>query len=99
LKLLNKELEKAIAGALRAAQEAGELPRFKIPNIPVSPPKRADQGDLSYPAMGLAKLARKKPIDIASLVLSGMPSLEFACELELAPPGFINCFISRAYLR
>ncbi len=99
LKLLNKELEKAIAEALRAAQSTGELPRFEIPEIPVSPPKRADQGDLSYPAMGLAKLARRKPLDIAGLILSNMPDLDFVCELELAPPGFINCVVSQAYLR
>ena len=99
MKPLNKKLEKAIEDAIQAAQESGELPSFEIPRIPVSAPKRADQGDLSYPAMGLAKLARKKPLDIASLVVDKLPELVFACEIQVAPPGFINCFIADDYLR
>ena len=47
--------------ALLSAQADGRLPTFDVPAIPVSPPKRADQGDLSYPAMGLARLARRSP--------------------------------------
>ena len=99
MKLLNKELETAIETALLLAQESGELPRFEIPRIPVSAPKRADQGDLSYPAMGLARLARKKPLDIASLIADKLPALDFASEVQVAPPGFINCFIANAYLK
>ena len=98
MKLLNKELEKAIESAIQAAQVSGELPPFEIPAIPVSAPKRASQGDLSYPAMGLAKLARKKPLDIANLIVGYMPALDFAPELQVAPPGFINCFIASDYL-
>ena len=99
MKLLNKELETAIETALLLAQESGELPRFEIPRIPVSAPKRADQGDLSYPAMGLARLARKKPLEIASLIADKLPALDFASAVQVAPPGFINCFIADAYLR
>lgn len=99
MKLLNKVLEAAIEDAIQAAQESGELPAFAIPRIPVSAPKRAGQGDLSYPAMGLAKLARKKPLDIANLIVGKMQELDFACELEVAPPGFINCTIADEFLR
>lgn len=99
MKLVNKELEKAIATAIRRAQAAAELPEFEIPYIPVSPPRRAGQGDLSYPAMGLAKLARRKPIEIANLIKEKLPALEFCCAVDVAPPGFINCFIADEYLR
>ncbi len=99
MKLLNRELETAIDMALLSAQESGELPRFEIPRIPVSAPKHAEQGDLSYPAMGLAKLARKRPLDIASLIADRLPSLDFASEIQVAPPGFINCFIADDYLK
>lgn len=99
MKLPHKELEKSIKDAILAAQASGELPQFDIPSIPVSAPKRAEQGDLSYPAMGLAKLARKKPLDIASLIASRMPNLDFAGEIQVAPPGFINCFFSGDYLK
>lgn len=75
------------------------MPRFKIPRIPVSAPKRRDQGDLSYPAMGLARLARRKPLDIANLIVGKMPELAFASDIQVAPPGFINCIIADTFLK
>ncbi len=98
MKLLHKELELAIEAAIKAAQASGELPQFDIPPIPVSAPKRAGQGDLSYPAMGLAKLARMKPLDIARLIGDKLPELDFADDIRMAPPGFINCSIAKDYL-
>ena len=98
MKLLHKELELAIEAAIKAAQASGQLPQFDIPPIPVSAPKRAGQGDLSYPAMGLAKLARMKPLDIARQIGDKLPELDFADEIRVAPPGFINCFISNDFL-
>ena len=99
LKQLNKELESAINAALLSAQAAGSLPRFDVPAIPVSPPKRAEQGDLSYPAMGLARLARKSPLDIAKLIVAGLNALEFVDSIEIAPPGFINFSLADDYLK
>ena len=80
LKQLNKELERSIDQALRRAQGAGDLPEFDIPYIPVSPPKRTGQGDFSYPVMGLAKFARKKPLDIAESLVSHMTEPDFIKE-------------------
>ena len=96
---LNRELEAAVQTALLSAQTDGQLPAFAIPAIPVSPPKRADQGDLSYPAMGLARLARKRPLEIAQLIVTGMNSLEYIDKVEVVPPGFINFYIAEGYLR
>ena len=95
---VNKTLEAAIHCALLAAQQAGDLPPFAIPCIPVSPPKRAGQGDWAYPAMGLARLARRKPLDVAKLIVERLPALDFADRIEVAPPGFINCTIADAWL-
>ena len=99
MKQLNQELEKAISAALLSAQADGRLPTFDVPAIPVSPPKRADQGDLSYPAMGLARLARKSPLDIARLIVDSMNSLDFIDHIDIAPPGFINFTIAADYLK
>lgn len=96
---LNKTLEAAIVSALLSAQDAGDLPQFEIPRIPVSPPKRAGQGDWAYPAMGLARLARRSPLDVARLIVDRLPTLDFAGKIEIAPPGFINCTIADDYLR
>ncbi len=99
MKQLNQELEKTISAALLSAQADGRLPTFDVPAIPVSPPKRADQGDLSYPAMGLARLARKSPLDIARLIVDSMNSLEYIDSIEVVPPGFINFTIAADYLK
>ncbi len=99
MKQLNKELEKLIEAALVRLMDAGDLPEFEIPAIPVSPPKRAGQGDLSYPGMGLAKLARKNPLAIANLVAAKLAQADFIAKVEVAPPGFINCFLNEAYLK
>lgn len=99
LELLNKALQAAIECALRSAQGDGDLPQFPIPRIPVSSPKRAGQGDWAYPAMGLARLAHKSPLEIARLVVDRLPPLDFASHIEVAPPGFINCTIADDYLR
>ena len=99
MKQLNQELEKAISSALLSAQADGRLPKFDVPAIPVSPPKRVDQGDLSYPAMGLARLARKSPLDIARLIVDSMNSLDFIDRIDIVPPGFINFTIAADYLK
>jgi len=99
LKQLNKELEQLIEAALARAIHSGDLPQFKIPPVPVSPPKRLGQGDLSYPGMSLAKLARKNPLEIANLIAATLPQVDFIDKIEVAPPGFINCFLSESYLK
>ena len=99
MKQLHSELQDAIESAIRSAQAAGDLPQFEIPGIPVSPAKRAGQGDLSYPAMGLAKPARRKPLDIANIIVRRLPNFDFVARCEVAPPGFINCFYADPYLK
>jgi len=99
LKQLNKELEQLITQAIQSAQSAGELPEFDIPSIPVNPPKREGQGDLAYPSMALAKPARKKPLDIANIIVEHLPSSEFVDKIEVAPPGFVNVYFSNDYLK
>lgn len=96
---LNRELESAISAALLSAQADGRLPTFDVPEIPVSPPKHAGKGDLSYPAMGLARLARRSPLDVAGLIVERLNSLEFIDCVEIAPPGFINFTLADDYLK
>lgn len=99
MKQLNKEVEKLIQQAIQAAQSAGDLPEFDIPSIPANPPKREGQGDLAYPSMGLAKQARKKPLDIANIIVQHIVDADFIGKIEVAPPGFINIFFSEDYLK
>ena len=99
MKQLNKEVEKLIQQAISSAQSNGDLPEFDVPKIPVNPPKREGQGDLAYPSMGLAKMARKKPLDIADAIAEHLPKADFVGKVEVVPPGYINFFISEEFLK
>ncbi len=98
MRQLDKELAELIHQAIQNAQTAGDLPQFEIPAIEVTRPKRKGQGDLSYPAMQLAKLARKNPLDIATVIQTHLPDLPAFDKIEVAPPGFVNGFLSNHYL-
>ena len=99
MRQLNKELEALIHQAIQKAQAAGDLPEFEIPAITVIRPKRDGQGDLSYPAMGLAKLARRRPLDIANTIKAHLSNVTYLDKIEPASPGFMNFFLSDDYLK
>lgn len=99
MQVLNRELEAAIEATLAQAQTEGLLPEFAIPSISVSPPKRAGQGDLSYPAMGLARHARMKPLELAQLIAQRLPALPFLERVEVAAPGFVNGYYAEGFLQ
>lgn len=100
MKQLNKEVAKLIFEAIKSAQSAGDLPPFDIPEVVVSPPKREGQGDLACPiALALTKLAKSKPLDIANAIAQHIPDIDIIKQIEVAPPGFLNVYISEDYLK
>lgn len=90
-----------VEAALRAAQAAGDLPELdNLPDIIISRPKKLNQGDYACPvAMALAKPTRMKPLDIAQKVAKHLPPADFVAKAEVAPPGFINFWLSTDWLR
>lgn len=98
--LLPNEHAKLISTAIQAAQTAGDLPQFDLPEIVVEVPKNASQGDYAYPgALKLAKVAKLKPLDIANAIARHLPKSEFVNSVDVAPPGFINFRLSGDWLR
>ena len=63
-------------------------------------PKDKDHGDYATnTAMRLAKVARKRPIDIATEIVNGLNKDELhLSSIELAGPGFINFTIDKKYI-
>ena len=63
-------------------------------------PKDKDHGDYSTnTAMRLAKVARKRPVDIANEIINGLNKEELhLSNVELAGPGFINFTIDKNYI-
>ncbi len=95
-------LRRLIREALERAARAGELALEEIPDPPIEIPKEAGHGDLaSTVALGLARVARRPPREIAETVRRHIEDPGGVLDsVEVAGPGFINFTFSRtAWLR
>lgn len=93
------KVEDHIKQAIKKAQDAGDLPNFEIPDIPMVQPRLKTHGDLSFPAMRLAKYAKTNPLDIAKAVEKMLPQTPLIEKTEIVPPGFINCFLKKDHYK
>lgn len=100
MKPIQTQLSDLAIAAAAAAQAAGDLPAFELPaSAPINVPKQAGAGDYSTAlAMQLAKLARKKPLEIASALAAHWPNTAMVATVTAAPPGFVNIHLSGAWL-
>ena len=95
------EIQEILKGAIRAAISAGELPISEVPDIPFSPTKTPEHGDIATPiALGLAKTAKMAPRAIAETIRKHVNRTEHPSirELQIAGPGFINVYLSYEWL-
>lgn len=100
MKPLPKQHAQLIEQAIQAAQAAGDLPAFDIPDIVITPAKDKGHGDYASPvALGLAKAAKRKPREIAEAIVKHLPSADFVADVSIAGPGFINFTLSQDYLK
>jgi arginyl-tRNA synthetase len=97
--LLQDEIAKLVEAGIKAAQTAGDLPEFDVPAIEISNPKRPEHGDYATAAMALAKLARKKPLDIATAIKDHLPPADYLSEVAVMPPGFLNFRLNEDWLK
>ena len=58
--MVRDEIKTTIANALLAAQAAGRLPAFELPEIEIARPKQADHGDYSSNVAMVAAAAIRK---------------------------------------
>jgi len=98
--LLPPQLASLIRAAVIAAQAAGDLPPFDLPAaIPVQPSSKPELGDYASPvALQLARLARRRPLEVAASIARHMPSAPFVAAAEVAPPGFLNIRLDESWL-
>lgn len=100
MNLLPEYLAGLIRDAIQAAQTAGDLPVFEIPDaIPVQRSSKPDLGEYASPAaLQLAKLARAKPLDIAHAIAGHVAPSGIVAQVSVAPPGFLNIQLSPDWL-
>ncbi len=97
--LLNADLARRFHAAIVRAQQAGDLPAFEVPAVPVDHPKQVAHGDYATPiAMQLARLARQAPLRIAEAVVRHLEVPAYIGKVEVVAPGYINLTLNPAWL-
>ncbi len=90
-----------LKNAIRAAIESGEVAIAEVPDIPFSPTKTPEHGDIATPiALGLAKQARMAPRNIAEIIVRhiNLDTHSAIHQIDIAGAGFINIHLSDEWL-
>jgi arginyl-tRNA synthetase len=97
--MLKQTITELIIKAIAAAQKAGKLPPFTLPDIVIEHPQNPEHGDYSTSiSLKLTNAAKMKPLDIANNIISFIvPSAEIE-KVNVAPPGFINFTLKNSWL-
>jgi arginyl-tRNA synthetase len=98
--VIQSALASTVLDALGAAQKAGDLPPVDpLPAVELERPSRSEHGDWSTSvALQLAKPAGRKPRDVAEILVKHMAPPETVARVEIAGPGFINFYLTHAWL-
>ena len=92
-----EKLEKLVREALKAAQEAGDLPPFEVADLGFERPADTSNGDWSSTvAMRSARLAHRSPRDIATAIVAHLAADDAVSRVEVAGPGFVNFYLNAA---
>lgn len=97
-------LDKIIKNALEKAKSENGWPDFDAVQIVIGHPKSEQFGDYATNiAMVLAKKVGKSPMEVAGALSSAISQLAaeetYFEKIEVAPPGYINLYLSKAYLQ
>ncbi|HOU12711.1 MAG TPA: arginine--tRNA ligase [Anaerolineae bacterium] len=97
---LRERIADLVRVGLRDVQASGALPAFAMPEIiPVDQSRHEAHGDYASPVcMGLAKVLRRPPMQIAQAVARHIPTADFVAQIEVAPPGYLNFALSTDWL-
>ena len=93
-------LASSVEDALAAAIAAGDLPPIDAPPaVVLERPARKEHGDWATSvALQLAKPAARKPREIAEILVKHLVPPETVAKVDIAGAGFINFFLTHAWL-
>jgi arginyl-tRNA synthetase len=94
-------LRDEVCAALESLSAEGKLSHgLDLKNVTVEPPRDPEHGDIATnAAMVLAKQAKLKPRDIATMLAEVLAAKPDVSSVEIAGPGFINLRLSDAFWR
>ncbi|ABN53153.1 MAG TPA: arginine--tRNA ligase [Hungateiclostridium thermocellum] len=97
---IKKQINEVVKNSISKAVQNGELPQFTVDELFIEIPKEKGHGDFSTNiAMQAAKTVRKAPRQVAEIIIKNMDlSNTYIDRVEAAGPGFINFFLTNAWL-
>ena len=88
-------IQQLLADCVTKFKNEGLLPADFSPRIIVDNTKDKSHGDFATNlAMMLSKPLKRKPQEVAGLIVASLPSDEKLANVEIAGPGFINFYVS-----
>ena len=73
-------------------------PGVTLPPVVIEQPPKVELGDFAIPLFPFAKPLRSAPLKIAEAIRSEIGPIEGIAELQVAPPGYLNIKIDRAWM-
>ncbi len=73
-------------------------PAATLPSAVIEQPPKVELGDFAIPIFPFAKPLRAAPLKIAEAIRAGIGPIEGIAEMHVAPPGYLNVKIDRAWL-
>jgi arginyl-tRNA synthetase len=73
-------------------------PDAQLPAVVVEQPPKVELGDFAIPIFPYAKPLRSAPLKIAEAIKAEIGAIEGVGEMQVAPPGFLNVRINRAWM-
>ncbi|HOM02231.1 MAG TPA: arginine--tRNA ligase [Acetivibrio sp.] len=97
---IKKQIDETVKNSISKAVQNGELPEFTVDELFIEIPKEKGHGDFSTNiAMQAAKTVKKPPRQVAEIIIKNMDtSNTYIDRVETAGPGFINFFLTNAWL-
>ena len=90
-------LEQRLAGRLLEFLKL-HYPGASLPKVVIEPPPKVELGDFAIPVFPFAKPLRAAPLKIAEAIRAGVGPIEGIAEMQVAPPGYLNVKIDRAWM-
>jgi arginyl-tRNA synthetase len=94
---LYRHLEHQLAHAIDAFLR-GRYPTAVLPEIVIEQPPKVELGDFAIPMFPLAKPLRTAPLKLAEAIRAEIGTIEGIAEMTVAPPGYLNLKIDRAWM-